>query len=557
MLSSSRKHKKLSLPFRPRLEILEDRTLLSDCTVSLLTDTGEKGDLRYCITQAADGDTVSFKVTGTINLTKALPDLTHSISIEGPGADLLTVRRDAGGDYRIFTIANDTTVGIAGVSIADGRLGVGIGGGIANSGTLTVSGADVSGNYAGAYGGGIWNTGTLTLVGSFVRGNFATIGGGIYNAGILSVSGSAISDNLEGGIYNARAGLVDVTDSTVSGNHVSGGISNYGTMTLTGSGVSDNTSNGNAGGIRNFDTLTIATCVISGNFAASYGGGIVNSGRLTVTNSALSGNSAYRGGGGIYNASTMTITNSTLSGNSTEEIGSGGGIANSGTLSVTFSMLSGNSAEVGGGISSLSGTMTMRNTIVAGNTAVSFPDLSGGLDSRGYNLIGNTNGGSGFDASDLLNVDPVLGSLQDNGGPTQTMALQCGSPAIDAGDNTDAPEWDQRGEGFPRIVNKIIDIGAYEVQKGECGGLAPHSSDRLNRLIPIALALDSPLGPISRVANVRLSADLEVKPIPPVSQSVAATPTPSERITRPLTSLGMAEDSLFLDPNLDAVLRNS
>jgi hypothetical protein len=64
----------------------------------------------------------------------------------------------------------------------------------------------------------------------------------------------------------------------------------------------------------------------------------------------------------------------------------------------------------------------------------------------------------------LMNTDPLLGPLQDNGGPTLTMALLPGSPAIDAGDNTDAPDFDQRGPGFPRIVNGIIDIAAFEVQ---------------------------------------------------------------------------------------------
>ena len=99
---------KSALPsrFRPRLEILENRSLLSHCTVSVLTDTGEKGDLRYCITQAADGDTISFKVSGTISLTRALPALTHSISIEGPEPDTLTVRRDTGGNYRIFMVGS-------------------------------------------------------------------------------------------------------------------------------------------------------------------------------------------------------------------------------------------------------------------------------------------------------------------------------------------------------------------------------------------------------------------------------------------------------------------
>src|SRR5262245_41805140 len=80
--------------YRPRLEPLEDRDLPSAFTVDRLTDSGAgsglAGDLRYCLTQAADGDSIQFSVTGTINLTQALPDLTHSISIEGPGASSLT-----------------------------------------------------------------------------------------------------------------------------------------------------------------------------------------------------------------------------------------------------------------------------------------------------------------------------------------------------------------------------------------------------------------------------------------------------------------------------------
>ena len=90
--------------------------------------------------------------------------------------------------------------------------------------------------------------------------------------------------------------------------------------------------------------------------------------------------------------------------------------------------------------------------------------VAGDLTSWGHNLIGNTSVGSGFrtDLGDQLNVDPLLGPLQDNGGPTFTQALLPGSPAIDAGDNTDAPLFDQRG--FARIVNGTIDIGAYELQ---------------------------------------------------------------------------------------------
>ncbi len=106
-------------------------------------------------------------------------------------------------------------------------------------------------------------------------------------------------------------------------------------------------------------------------------------------------------------------------------------------------------------------TVTMRNTIVAQNAV---RDLVGQFASSGHNLIGDTTEAGGFDETDILNVDPLLGPLADNGGPTMTMALLPGSPAIDAGDNTDAPDFDQRGPGFPRIVNGTINIGAFEVE---------------------------------------------------------------------------------------------
>jgi hypothetical protein len=104
--------------------------------------------------------------------------------------------------------------------------------------------------------------------------------------------------------------------------------------------------------------------------------------------------------------------------------------------------------------------MYMRNTIVAGNVG----DVYGVLTASTFNLIGNTTYGGGFSPSDLLNVDPLLSALEFNGGLTPTIALLPGSPAINAGDNADAPEWDQRGVGYERIANDAIDIGAFEVQ---------------------------------------------------------------------------------------------
>jgi hypothetical protein len=117
------------------------------------------------------------------------------------------------------------------------------------------------------------------------------------------------------------------------------------------------------------------------------------------------------------------------------------------------------------------------------------------LDSQGHNLIGVGDGGSGFVSTDLVGtsanpIDPKLGPLQDNGGPTFTMALLPGSPAIGAGDPTDAPMYDQRGPGFPRVVNGKIDIGAFEVQAAltvQCSVTAPVLWPPDNQLVNVGL----------------------------------------------------------------------
>ena len=148
-------------------------------------------------------------------------------------------------------------------------------------------------------------------------------------------------------------------------------------------------------------------------------------------------------------------------------------VAVGGAATIQHSTLSGNQAELGGGMNSQS-SLTMRHTIVAGNMALKGPDLQGLLIFSGYNLFGNSQGGSGYDPTDLLDVNPLLGPLQDNGGPTWTHALLLNSPAINRGEISPAavgswPEWDQRGPGFARVVGGALDIGAFEVQGGGSG----------------------------------------------------------------------------------------
>jgi hypothetical protein len=306
------------------------------------------------------------------------------------------------------------------------------GGGISNYGTLTLTNSTLSGNLADFGGGGISNYGTLTLTNSTLSGNSAYYRGG-------------------GGIENA--GTLTLTNSTLSGNSADfgGGIYNYGT-------------------ISNYGTLTLTNSTLSGNSADSGGGGIDNGGTLTVNNSTLSGNQANFGsdGGGIENAGTLTLSNSTLSGNSAHSYdfgghidgGEGGGIYNAGTVTVNNSTIAGNSAgTTGGGISNSSlATLHSGNTLIAANTAPADPDLLGNLGSQGHNLIGNDSGASGFDASDLRNVNPRLGPLQEKGGPTKTMALLAGSPALDAGDPAQLGVADQRGV----LRSGGVNIGAYQ-----------------------------------------------------------------------------------------------
>lgn len=152
---------------------------------------------------------------------------------------------------------------------------------------------------------------------------------------------------------------------------------------------------------------------------------------------------------------------------------------NNQSLTITDCTLSSNSAGTGGGIDNDQGTATLANTIIAGNTAtVTGPDFDGTVTSQGYNLVGNTSASSGWASTDLQNFNPVLAPLANYGGPTQTMALLPGSPAIDAGNNSLIPAGvttDQRG--LPRIVNGTVDIGAgHRVDPHRCRG-APGRDD--------------------------------------------------------------------------------
>jgi hypothetical protein len=250
------------------------------------------------------------------------------------------------------------------------------------------------------------------------------------------------------------------------------GIFNYGTLTLNSSTVSGNSAtNGAGGGVFNNGNLTLNSSTVSGN-SATIGGGIVNNRNLTLENSTVSGNSATNNGGGIYIANgIIALNNSTVSGNSATN-GIGGGIYNDGTLTLNNITVSGNSAGgSGGGIYNESGKLTLKNSIIANSTAGGDCRIvSGGRTDEGYNFIedssntcGLTNGTNG----NIVGVDPNLGPLQNNGGPTFTHALLSVSGSPNPAQDKIPPAncgtaTDQRGVSRPQGGN--CDIGAFELE---------------------------------------------------------------------------------------------
>jgi hypothetical protein len=246
----------------------------------------------------------------------------------------------------------------------------------------------------------------------------------------------------------------------VDGQHEIGPIFNVdpgATVAISGLTVTHGYNDCEPGGISNHGTLVLKDSAVTENDNVgcwdAYGAGIWNSGTMTIWGTTVSGNLCIATidcyGGGVYNSSgSMQILSSTVSGNNAGD-GGGGGVANGGgTLDIRFSTITANFLDCcygGSGLYTVGGTK-LYDTIIAGNTGVA-------------DVYGPYTG-----SSNLIGGDPRLGPLANNGGHTQTHAVLPGSPALDAGDNTGAPQWDQRGPGFPRIVNGTIDIGAFEVQ---------------------------------------------------------------------------------------------
>ncbi len=458
----------------------------TDVVTNCSANPAVTGSLPYEVANAASGDTITFAspiaslncpldANGipVITLSSGQISVPTSLTVDGPGPTALAVSgNDAGG---VFLIGSGTSSTIEGLTIEDS--GTATAGAINNFGTLVLSTSTLSHNSATYGGGAINNYGTLTVQNSTIANNSAAYGGGISNEGSATITASTVSNNTAsdggGGIANsgtpsALASLT-VTGSSVSGNggDFGAGIDNgYGTVHLSGDTVSNNTtiSEGAGGGIYNgsnvngLSALTITGSTLSGNGAPGGVGGAIDNdlGTASVGYSLLSGNTAYSGGG-VANSGTATVTSSSLVADNATQYG--GGLDNSagGSFSAAGTTVSGNGAGYEGGGIYNAGTTTLTTTIVANST--SGLDCSGPIVSTGYNL--DDDGSCGFGGTSLSDVPSGLSSsgLQNNGGPTQTIALVPGSSAVGAVPSSAlCAGTDQRGAARP----VPCDIGAYD-----------------------------------------------------------------------------------------------
>jgi hypothetical protein len=488
--------------YRPCVEGLETRQLLSTFTVVLATDSGgpggqmvtpTSGDLRYCIAQAdathaATSDIITFDPTlfataQTITLNSGTGSLVLSdsnpLTIQGPAGRTATV---SGGDAVEVLDIQSGTVKISNVAFSHGNTS-GKGGGIFNSGTLSLTNCLFDHDTASVDGGGLYNTASAKLVGCTLSHDAAVDGGGILALGIITLSNCNLSNDSAsgvggGGIFLDTGCKATVTNCTFSNDTAMG--QNGGAVSIRGTSLAPanatftnctltNDSAGNGGGglsTSSVCTVTMTKCNIS-NDTAGGGGGVCNSGStVRLIQCTLSNDSSS----GFLNEGTATLTNCTFSNNTCSN---GGGMENLGPATVTNCTFSNNTAVTGsgGGIYNAAGaTLNLINTIVAENTAASAPDVANlGTLTADHDLIGDgagsgiaNGGGNLVGGNGNPVIDPRLGPLQNNGGTTQTLALLADSPAIGQADNAQAPATDQRGHKRIDQAGEVTDIGAFE-----------------------------------------------------------------------------------------------
>ncbi|MGD1704380.1 DUF4347 domain-containing protein [Dapis sp. BLCC M229] len=399
--------------------------IVVDTTNDVVDDSDGVTSLREAIIEAnstPENDTIQLTAGSTYNLTIAGSDedaaATGDLDIVAGGGEIIVISEgeekaviNAGGETgindRVFHVLEDASLELENVEVTDGFVTGTNGGGIYNSGTVSISNSTISGNqarndyaiyyYTRIVGGGIYNSGKVSISNSTITENSASYGGGaiyntgtaeisnntiisdnsgfsgggIYNSGTVSISNSTITENSDffdiAGAINNNSGTANISNSTVSNNYGGGITNNSGTANISNSTVSNNY----GGGItNNSGTANISNSTISNNNSASYGiGGITNnSGTVNISNSTISNNSASYGGGINNYLGVANINDSTISDNSA--FISGGGINNNlGTASISNSSISGNSAFFAGGINNNSGTASINNSTISNNSA--------------------------------------------------------------------------------------------------------------------------------------------------------------------------------------------
>ncbi len=432
--------------------------MAADVVVSSLDDSGA-GTLRNAIAGALAGDRIVFApgLAGTISLNSTLT-ISRDLIIEGNG----NIELDGRDTSRVLTITGGQ-VDLRRLVVRNGFATDG--GGISSVGTLLMSKCEVRDNHASQRGGGLFiGAGSYSLVDTTIADNFATNeGGGIEDLGTApsTITRGRIVNNITSGagagIRHVSGQELTVDHSTISGNTAAT------TGIATGGGIATQGS-----------TLNINYTTVSGN-KAHFAGGIyvANLGastKLNLVGSTVTGNTAISDGGGLFVfGAGATLTNSTIA-NNFADTGTGGGLslqnssAGTATVIVINNTIAFNrSSANGGGITAISGSLNLKNTLIAGNISGTNADIQAAFVSEGFNLVQTRGTSSGYVASDLANgTAPQLATLGFNGGPTLTLLPAAGSPAINAipSSNCSGITLDQRG--YTRPANQC-DIGAVEV----------------------------------------------------------------------------------------------
>lgn len=448
---------------------------------------GDVAGLAEAIEAANTNDEVDSIILGAGTFTVLSSDvdwpyfaqISSEISISGAGdASTLIQRPSSEGRFSFLSVQEMGKLTLSDLTIRGGGGVNGCGGAITvfSGGNLIIRHSELSDNSTQFFGGALCNLGGNTVIeNSIFKGNYARSSGGA--------------------ITNEQSGKLEIFDSFFVGNSASSGGAIYnheGEVTINASVIVSNVARSSGGGLSVANsgnpspiTINIQDSTIESNTALAHGGGLnLHSAQASISKSTISNNTTGRFGGGIYTArGSVLITNSTISGNRAGR--HGGGVMAHGESRVELNNLTvaynvadydNDGTGDGGGIYNHTGQRAaISNSILARNTVADelASECSGPVNSRGFNLVQVSSPGCGLSdfpsTSDIVDVDPLLEPLGNNGGLTDTHALGLESPAIDTGSPSTCEETDQRG------VPRNCDIGAFEL-----GVLPPDPGFQIN-----------------------------------------------------------------------------